>query len=217
MRRIFSALAAVTLLALVAGCGGDGGDAAPGKGSSSKGETAAGVGSLTATEVQMAMPSGLAAPQGWTGARILVLPEGHPNASQGCQHDTSTTCAGLGARGDTSYDKTGVSEHQILFTVMSFDTQENARVAMKGLVARVPVAEYPEPPKPIDIKTGAEETHAFSGQTRSGALQNFALMRIGNVVAQAYSVHESAAMLEEQAARQIERIKLAAAGKNPDA
>lgn len=121
-----------------------------------------------------------------------------------------------GARGETTYDKSGDSEHQILFTVMAFDTQDNARVAMKGLAARVSAAGYAEPAKPITIETGAQETQAFSGQSRAEDTTNFAIMLIGNVVAEVESVGESRSMLQEQSALQVQRIKLASADKNPD-
>lgn len=195
--------AAVALMAVLTGCGdGDGGvwggDDKPVH--------------LDSSQMLMALPSKLSAPQGWEGRDPEV--KTGSEALEACQEGTETNCAGLVALGNTRFvEKSDSSDKRIKFGLVSFDSPENAGVAMKGAVAQARQDVEGAPPKALNLDIEADAVEAFADTDDASVA-----IRIDSVLIfmEGDDVKDEA-KLKEFAQLQIDRVKKASAGQNPDA
>ncbi|WP_438295920.1 hypothetical protein [Streptomyces sp. HUAS TT7] len=103
------------------------------------------------------------------------------------------------------------SSPKMRFTLLAYDGVSNAQAGMKG----VATSAHKEDGKStaLKIQSGADETDAYTTGDSSSAV-----LRVGTVVAYLAGVNVTkAADLQQFAKRQVDRIKAAANGKNPDA
>ncbi|MFD3354308.1 hypothetical protein [Streptomyces fradiae] len=192
--------AAALMLALTA-CGGGGGDWADEDGRPL---------TLDGNGMLMALPGKLSAPEGWKGRDPEALTG--ERALDACQDVTASNCAGLAAAGGGRFSRDGESDQRIKYSVFAFDTVDNASVAMKGTLAedRGDAGTVRE----LKVDTGAEAAEAFADTDGDAEV----VMRAGAVVIrmQGYEVADEKT-LGSFARLQVERVRAAANGQNPDA
>ncbi|MEU2155401.1 hypothetical protein ABZ532_10355 [Streptomyces sp. NPDC019396] len=180
-------------------------------GASDAGTDAAPV-TFTATQVSQALPSKLAAPDGWKARQPEVV-EGS-RALEQCRDQGELTCSGVAAVGTTRYSAVSASESadsaSVRFALIAYDTVDNAKVGMKEVLADEKDGEGS--PKALTLDAGADETEAFTTED-----SHKAILRIGTVVAYVGVRDGEQSDLEKFAKLQIDRAKIAASGKNPDA
>ncbi|MEU5301096.1 hypothetical protein ACH4YO_16310 [Streptomyces noursei] len=163
------------------------------------------------SQLAQAIPSQLAAPKGWKGQEPHVL-DGSAARKQ-CETQAQWSCAGLTAQATTRHFSLGsVGDTNVMFTLLAYDSVENAKVGMKAAVTENHKDEKTKP-KPLTIDTDADETDAYTDQEYSAAA-----LRVGSVVAVMFGKqlpkdHD----LPSFAKLQVKRITTAATGKNPDA
>ncbi|WP_149184657.1 hypothetical protein [Streptomyces sp. TRM49041] len=197
--------AAVALAAVLTGCGsgGDGGGVWGGQDEKPA--------SLDSTQMLMALPSKLSAPDGWKG-RDPVVKTGE-RALDICQNDTESNCAGVVAVGTTRLFMSGESSKKIRYGLYSFDTPQNAGVAMKGTVAEER-KDAGSAARDLNVDVGADATEAFA----DGDNDCEVIMRVGSVVIRMQGVEVSdEPTVRKFAQLQVERVRQASAGQNPDA
>ncbi|WP_405713676.1 MULTISPECIES: hypothetical protein [unclassified Streptomyces] len=183
---------------------------------------------LSPDQVQSSLPSNNSLPKGWHLALMGSTPtltEG-AEATENCGSETGTSCAGLTAAGRISINgpqtteefKADADEQYVAIQIFSFDSAENATVAMKALMATVRKdAEGDTPTKPLKISAGAEETDAFFEEI-SGKYSTDVSMRTGAVVIKMSGYDLKKTDIAGVVAKlQVDRITKAAHGKNPDA
>ncbi|GGQ02224.1 hypothetical protein [Streptomyces roseolilacinus] len=196
---------AALMVALTA-CGGDGG--ADWTGEDGRPLT------LDEGRMLMALPGKLSAPDGWK-ARDPESATGE-RALESCQEETGSNCAGLVAGGGGRYYRSGASDEsdeKIKYSVYSFDTAENASVAMKGTVAQER-EDAGSGARDLKVDTGAQAAEAFA----DGDGDSEVLMRAGAVLIRMQGSGVTDEKTLGQFARlQVERVRKAATGQNPDA
>ncbi|TLS45659.1 hypothetical protein FE633_12845 [Streptomyces montanus] len=213
---------ATLLVVAMTGCGGGSEESGPAggqNGDSLEGHEGKAPVALTSDQVRMALPSTGSLPEGW---RVAVGGSAEAKAGQeaasDCENDTQSNCGGLVTMGRAMLEAVGASQwdNTVFVKVHSFDSVENAGVAMKSLVAAARKQAGTDA-EPMKVSAGAEETDAFSEEI-SDYYSADVTMRVGTVV-----VHLSGTDLAKTdgidalAKFQIDRIKQAASGKNPDA
>ncbi|CAL9577048.1 hypothetical protein [Streptomyces sp. enrichment culture] len=167
--------------------------------------------SLDGNQLLMALPGKLSAPQGWK-ARDPETVSGS-RALDACQEETASNCAGLAAAGGGRYYRDGDSDQKIKYSVYAFDTVDNASVAMKGTLAKER-QDAGSGARDLKVDTGAEAAEAFADGDGDAEV----VMRGGAVVIRMQGseiVDEK--VLGEFARLQIDRVRKAASGQNPDA
>ncbi|MER6307005.1 hypothetical protein [Streptomyces sp. NPDC001657] len=163
------------------------------------------------SQVAQAIPSQLAAPKGWKGQEPRVL-DGSEARKQ-CETQAQWSCAGLTSLATTQhFSLNSGGDTNVMFTLLAYDSVENAKVGMKAAVAENHKGEETKP-KPLAIDTDADETDAYTDEESSTAA-----LRVGSVVAVMFGKqlpkdHD----LPSFAKLQVDRIAIAATGKNPDA
>ncbi|MFJ9775714.1 hypothetical protein ACIRVF_31480 [Kitasatospora sp. NPDC101157] len=171
---------------------------------------------MTATQVAQAIPSKLAAPQGWQGQEPRVL--NGSAAQKQCQLVGQWACAGLTSLATTQHFDS--SSHQrdtdVKFTLLAYDSVENAKASMKAAVAGNHKDNHGKA-TPLALNVGADETDAYTEADDQGEYAT-AELRVGTVVAVMYGTslpkeHD----LQSFAKMQVTRITTAMSGKNPDA
>ncbi|MEU2505355.1 hypothetical protein ABZ621_11630 [Streptomyces sp. NPDC007863] len=162
------------------------------------------------SQVAQALPSRLSAPQGWEGDEQNVIDGGE--AMEACQDAASVSCVGLTAMGETEYDSEAVSDREISFGLVAYDSVDNAKVGMKSLLAENR-EESGDKAKPLALDAGAEESEAYTEERDATVV-----LRVGTLVGYV-SGSELAAPgdLQPFARLLTDRIKVAATGRNPDA
>ncbi|MBQ0866781.1 hypothetical protein [Streptomyces sp. RK75] len=165
---------------------------------------------LSPSQLSQALPSKLSAPKGWEGEQREVVQGSE--AWEQCEQQGDLTCSGLTSLGTTRFEKPYPSKASMKFTLLAYDTEDNAKVGMKELVT----AEHEDAGdklKPRTVKAGADDTDAFDETYHSTAI-----LRVGTVVAFLPGKHlPQADHLRTFAKLQVDRVKIASAGKNPDA
>ncbi|WP_158813124.1 hypothetical protein [Streptomyces rimosus] len=211
-RPVRGIVAGAVLAASLTACGGSGDG--PGKDTDHGGEQQLNAPIVLATDqVSAALVSKSSAPQGWKG-RSPGLPS-PKEALRKCQDETETNCGGFVSYGSTYFfkdklDADGRTGH-LYFSIFSFRTPEDAKVAMKGLT-KEERRKAGADAKPLKISAGAEETDAFTGEHTE------VFLRLGGVLVRLQSADLTANEPYAQFAElQINRIKKVAVGKNPDA
>ncbi|MCX4851743.1 hypothetical protein [Streptomyces sp. NBC_00893] len=166
---------------------------------------------LTRDTMLMALPSKAASPA-LTRAGSQEIIDGQDKMAPGaCQGTTGTNCAGLQFLGSTRFhDRTNL-ERELRFDIISFDTLENAKVAMKGYIAEGR-AQAGAKAQQVPVETGADAAKAFAGDGRY-----VVTLRVGMVLAQVESFDVDHKVVDDSAKMQVERIKKAGVGRNPDA
>lgn len=163
------------------------------------------------SQLSQAMPSKLGAPHGWRGSEPVVYQGSEALKYCGYQE---LACSGVTAMGNSHYEAQNSeadSGPRLRFTLLAYDGDSNAKAGMKGLVASVHKQDAKS--KALSIQSWADETDAYTTGDSSSAV-----MRVGTVVAYVAGVHVTKpADLQKFAKLQVERIKTAAGGKNPDA
>ncbi|MFF3215351.1 hypothetical protein ACFYYB_32500 [Streptomyces sp. NPDC002886] len=168
----------VALVATLTGCGGSADpDAAAAVGvtgiDGGKGKAS---GPLSAEQVRSALPTNERLGAVFVGDDLVAF-EGEP-ASQACAEETGITCDGVVAAGHKEAAVRGdASDDRVEFTLFSFDSQQGASAAVKGLVAKR--SSYEPAPTPTKLDVGADETNALS----SGRGSTEVIMRVGKVLA----------------------------------
>ncbi|MFJ7272591.1 hypothetical protein ACIQV3_39180 [Streptomyces sp. NPDC099050] len=169
---------AVALVAALTGCGSDADpDAAAAVGvvgiDGGKGKTS---GALSAEQVRSALPTNERLGGVFVGDDLVAF-EGEP-ALQACAEETGTTCDGVVAAGHKEAAVRGdASDDRVEFTLFSFDSQQAASAAAKGLAVKR--RSYEPAPTPTQLSVGADETEAFT----RGKGSTEVVMRVGNVMA----------------------------------
>ncbi|MGW7261516.1 hypothetical protein [Streptomyces sp. NPDC054834] len=163
------------------------------------------------SQVAQAIPSQLAAPKGWKGQEPRVL-NGNAAREQ-CETQAQWGCAGITGYATTQYFTTDSGgDTNVMFTLLAYDSVENAKAGMKAAVAENHKDEKTKP-QPLAVDTSADETDAFTDEGYPTAA-----LRVGSVVAVMFGKqlpkdHD----LPSFAKLQVDRITTAATGKNPDA
>lgn len=161
------------------------------------------------SQLGQALPSKIGAPQGWRGRQSVLYEGGEAQKQCGYQE---LSCAGLASLGSSVYHPTSSSDTTVRFTLAAYDTVDNAKVGMKTLVASAHEDEGGSL-KTLSIQAGADQTDAFADDDSSSAI-----LRVGTVVSYVAGLHVSKPDdLQMLAKMQVDRIKAAATGKNPDA
>ncbi|MEV5550312.1 hypothetical protein AB0L35_29955 [Streptomyces sp. NPDC052309] len=206
LRTMRGATVGLTLVLALAGCsdGSTGGDGA------GAGDSRAADAPFNPSQLAQAVPSKLAAPKGWN-ARSPFVRDGS-EAQKLCEQAARFSCAGLTSVGNNRYSVDGTSEIFVDFEVIAYDSVDNAKVGMKSLVADVREGKSDEL-EPLTVDAGADETDAYADGNRPGVV-----LRVGTVVAFVFGDslpddHD----LQSFAEFQVQRIRTAATGKNPDA
>lgn len=198
---------AVALVAALTGCGG-GGDADAGAavgvvgigGVGEKGKKASGT--LSVPQVWSALPTNEALGDVWVGDDMAVI-EGD-QARQQCAEDTGTPCNGVVAAGHKEAAVRGnADDDEVEFTLFSFDSQQAASAAVKGLAAKMRSRE--PAPEPTRLEAGADETEAFT----NGRSATRVVMRVGNVVAYVQASLYADDGAQQMATLQVDLIKKA--------
>ncbi|MFJ6718782.1 hypothetical protein [Streptomyces sp. NPDC091259] len=153
----------------------------------------------------------------FVGGDPVVVQDGA--ARSACSKETSTPCAGVQAAGKKEMDARGNADKtRYEFTLFTFETEEQANTAMKGLAEhrRKSSAQDGVPAKPLTVDSGADETEAF----RDGEV-HYVVMRIGTVVADvlayvSYGDEIARGHVEHAAIAQVARVKSVSSGINPD-
>ncbi|WP_435598624.1 hypothetical protein [Streptomyces anulatus] len=199
------------LMLALAACGAEQGrtGAAPHEGADAGEERAATL--TTRDKMLMALPSEAASPA-LTRAGSQEIIDGQDTRAPGvCQGTTGTNCAGLQFLGGVRFhDRTNL-DRELRFNIISFDTAENTQVAMKGLTAEGRTHAGARAQQ-ISAKTGADATEAVAGDE-----EYVVTLRVGMVIAQVRGINVDRKVVDDSAKMQVERIKKAAAGSNPDA
>ncbi|MFJ8073654.1 hypothetical protein ACIQ7Q_06840 [Streptomyces sp. NPDC096176] len=153
-------------------------------------------------------------------------------AAKTCAHETGTACSGLTAAGAKTIDgpqtieeiKNSSDAESVYIDVFSFDSVDNAGVAMKGAVAieQEEATKYGDKPDSENlaakVSAGAEDTHVFSDTRGTDKFTATVLMRTGTVVVKLWGIDlKKTDIMAVVAKLQIDRIKKVAEGKNPDA
>ncbi|MFE7549532.1 hypothetical protein [Streptomyces gardneri] len=129
------------------------------------------------------------------------------------------SCAGLTSVASASQDMDGDSSRSVHFTLLAYDSVDNAKVGMKTMAADSREAERDRKPLTLDID--ADEVDAFEivGKVSDPIDKSDTVtLRIGTVVAHMFAVDLPRENSIQFFARlQAERIVTAASGKNPDA
>lgn len=189
------------------GSGGGGREASQGAGG---GEEQA-VTLLTRDTMLMALPSKAASPA-LTRAGSQEIIDGQDKMAPGvCQGTTGTNCATLQLLGSTRFHDSTNLERELRFDIISFDTLENTQVAMKGYTVEGRTHAGAKAQQ-IPVKTGADATEAVAGDE-----EYVVTLRVGMVLAQVRGVDVDHKAVDDSAKMQVERIKKAAVGRNPDA
>ncbi|MFJ9824600.1 hypothetical protein ACIRSU_09495 [Streptomyces sp. NPDC101160] len=208
------AVAGLTLVLALAGCsGGSGGEGGGGK----DGGGGLADAPFNPSQVAQAIPSKLAAPKGWLAQEPRVL-DGS-TAREQCETQGQWSCAGLTAQATTRHsdeNTNGDKEVNVQFTLLAYDSVDNAKAAMKAAVAENHKDEKTKP-KRLTIDTAADETDAFAEEDQGETYQT-AELRVGSVVAVMFGRnlpkdHELPSFVKMQ----VDRITTSATGKNPDA
>lgn len=196
---------AVTLVAALTGCGGDGDAAnspvgvAPIGSGDGKGKKS---GPLSVEQVRAALPTNEALGDVFVGDDLAAF-EGEM-ARQHCAEQTDTPCTGLVAAGHKEAAARGnADDDEVEFTLFSFDSKQAATAAMKGMAAKI--GSRDPAPEPTRLTTGADETQAFS----TGSSGTRTVMRVGNVVAYVQASIYDTENRNQMATLQVELIKKA--------
>ncbi|MEU2391484.1 hypothetical protein [Streptomyces sp. NPDC007369] len=199
------AAAGLALILALAGCSsvGDGGAGDGG------GAGASAAAPLNPSQLAQAIPSKVAAPEGWKGRAPRVLDGSE--AQKHCQLAARFSCAGLTSMASTQYSAT--YDTDVKFELLAYDTVDNAKAGMKTLVADTREGTKADTLKPLTIDVGADETDAYAKEKQTNAV-----LRVGTVVAFVIgSTLPQDHDLQSFASMQVQRITTAATGKNPDA
>ncbi|WOX23301.1 hypothetical protein [Streptomyces solicathayae] len=165
--------------------------------------------SLAPDMVRTALVSEASAPEGW-GSTFGEVLDGQ-EAVGTCTGHTEANCGGVIAYGRANYSPNG-GTGAVTFHIYSFQAPDDARATMKSTApSEQELAESGA--KPLEISAGAEETTAFTGPE-----EDEVVMRVGGVIVRMVSNHPAKKPdLQAFAKIQIDRVKVVAAGGNPDA
>lgn len=157
------------------------------------------------------MPSKAGAPEGWRGREPQVLDGAE--ARKLCEQQATASCAGVTALGSVIYDLEASSDTFTRFTLLAYDSVDNAKVGHKTLVAD-DKEDAGTAAKALDLQPGgADDIYAY---TKDGA--SVAEVRVGTVLAFiAGRDLPKPDDLQTLVTLQVDRIKTSATGKNPDA
>ncbi|WP_370414560.1 hypothetical protein [Streptomyces fradiae] len=212
LQRTRGAVIGAALVLALAGCSGGGADGGDGgKGGSGGGGVADAP--FNPSQVAQAIPSKLAAPKGWNAQEPRVL-DGSA-AQQQCQTQGQWNCAGLTAQATTrqaDYETNGDKDVDVLFTLLAYDSVDNAKAGLKAAVAETH-KDANAKTTPLTLDAGADETDAFTEEGYATVS-----LRVGSVVAVMFGEnlpkdHD----IQSFAKLQVDRITTSATGKNPDA
>ncbi|MFG2138629.1 hypothetical protein [Streptomyces sp. NPDC048650] len=120
------------------------------------------------------------------------------------------SCSGVTSMGSAVYYEKD-SGKDTRFTLLAYDSVDNAKVGMKTFVAHRHEAAG-DKLKPLSVQAGADETDAYAKENASSAI-----LRVGTVVAYVAAPELKPKDLQTLAKLQVDRIKVAATGKSPDA
>lgn len=195
----------LALLCVLTACSGESNDdpGSPGD------ETAATP--LNPSQLSQAMPSKVGAPEGWRGREPQVLDGAE--ARKLCEQQATASCAGVTALGSAIYNLEASSDTHTRFTLLAYDSVDNAKAGYKTLVAD-DKEDAGTAAKALDLQPGGADD--IYGYTKDGA--SVAEVRVGTVLASiAGRDLPNPDDLQTLVTLQVDRIKTAATGKNPDA
>ncbi|OXY95708.1 hypothetical protein BEK98_16355 [Streptomyces diastatochromogenes] len=195
----------VVLMAALTACGSS--DGGQGGGSDPK-KTSPIV--LDPDMVLRALISKAAAPKGWQGGGGDLFDS--DKVTEVCRENTSSDCVGLSTVGRSTISPEDENLDSVEIRVYAFQSPDDAKVTMKAFVAhdRKYSVDGSKPPR---ISTDAEETEAFTLTDHTDVI-----MRVGGVVVSLRGPGGDRQPDYQTLAKvQIDRIKTAATGKNPDA
>ncbi|MGV9271510.1 hypothetical protein ACWDRR_43490 [Kitasatospora sp. NPDC003701] len=175
-------------------------------------------------QVQDALPSQASLPSGWrlaSGAKPPQVIE-YAEASSTCRKKLSISCSGLQLGGTVRYELASNTDNDIRFTMLTFDTVDNAGPAFDAMVTSL--EKNDSKVRRINVKAAAEQSQGFeqpadSSDAPDGVVAEAMAMRIGTVVVlieldEDGPEHKT---LQQFTALQAERIKRVQQGANPDA
>lgn len=208
-RRVVAGLA---LALAVVGCSG---------GSGTSGGLRAADKPFSPSQVSQAIPSRFSAPKGWSSSDPSTRSDSI--AQSECQHRrlSDWSCVGLTAVSFSSMETDESRRSSVDFTLLAYDSVDNAKVGMKMLIEKQLEWLRKHNPKSLNLKIDADEVDASETvgsvsdpQSRYGYVN----LRIGTVAA-SISTEDLPRdkNLQFFAKLQAERIVIAASGKNPDA
>ncbi|SDT83399.1 hypothetical protein SAMN05216371_8224 [Streptomyces sp. TLI_053] len=171
---------------------------------------------FTLSQLNQAIPSRLAAPDGWSLTGPFA--DDGSKAQDKCARQPLPSCVGISAivsadlvksdsRGDTNAH----------FELYAFDSLDNAKVRMKEQLKDHKAQEGNSTPLTISVP-GSDDAYAYAQSGGSGERFETTVFRVGTVVVLVFarglpSDHD----LSSFARLQAERLTIAAAGRNPDA
>ncbi|MEE1823280.1 hypothetical protein PUR61_13930 [Streptomyces sp. BE20] len=175
-------------------------------------------------QVQDALPSPASLPAGWGLSSGSKPPQaiGQAEASSTCRKKLSVDCEGLELGGSVRYELAADTDNDIRFTLLTFDTVENAGPVFEALAASLEKAD--DDVRPITLKVAADQARGFeqpadSADSGGGTVASSTAMRVGTVVAliELDEDERDHKTLQQFATLQAERIKQVQQGTDPDA
>lgn len=163
-----------------------------------------------ATAVGQALPTLASLPEGWardSDSRKPRTSEGEEAAAD-CRKNLDTSCAGLSAIGVVKFERADDPQSDVAFSLMAFDTPENAEVVAKAIVADQRHGEDQD----ISVDAGADTTVAFAA-----GRDTTVVMRVGAVVVWLTGYLPQGADVSALAKVPVRRVGKVAEGENPDA
>ncbi|MFF1906521.1 hypothetical protein [Kitasatospora sp. NPDC058218] len=206
---------AVAALALGTGaCSSDGGGAA----------FRAGVVLSEPDQVRDALPGQATLPTGWrlaSGAKPPQVIE-QAEASSTCRKKLVISCSGLQLGGTVRYELAANTDNDIRFTLLTFDSVENAGPAFDAMVSSLEKDD--DKVRRINVKAAAEQSQGFerpaeSSDSAGGVVASAMALRVGTVVVliELDEDERDHRTLQQFTALQAERIKRVQQGTDPDA
>ncbi|MBP0451593.1 hypothetical protein J5Y04_18875 [Kitasatospora sp. RG8] len=184
----------------------------------------AGVALSEPNQVRDALPSSISLPSGWRLAPGANPPKAieQAEASSTCRKKLSSSCSGLQLGGTVRYEQASNTDNDIRFTMLTFDTPENAGPAFEAMVGSLEKSDSNA--HRISLKTGAEQSQGFERPAESDdsshpVVASAMAMRVGTVVVliELDEDERDHKTLQQFTALQVERIRRVQQGKNPDA
>ncbi|MEU9214683.1 hypothetical protein AB0D27_44275 [Streptomyces sp. NPDC048415] len=197
--------AGVALMAALAACGSS--DGSQGGGSEQKKSSPV---VLEPDMVLRALISKAAAPKGWRSEGGSLFDS--DKVEEVCRENTSSDCVGLSTVGRSTISPEDEIMDSVGIRVYAFQFPDDAKVTMKAFVAhdRKYAVKGVKPPQ---VSVGADETEAVTLSDHTDVI-----MRVGSVVVSLRGPSGNKQPDYQAVAKvQIDRIKTAATGRNPDA
>ncbi|AUY48112.1 hypothetical protein C2142_03065 [Streptomyces sp. CB01881] len=175
-------------------------------------------------QVRDALPSPTSLPPGWRLASGAKPPKAieQAEASSTCRKKLSSSCSGLRLGGTVRYELASNTDNDIRFTMLTFDTAENAGPAFEAMVTSLEKGNSKA--HRITLKAAAEQSQGFeqpadSSDSAGDVVASAMALRVGTVVVliELDEDERDHKTLQQFTALQAERIRRVQQGTNPDA